>query len=213
MKKNIAILLFDDVEVLDFAGPYEVFAVADELRGYAVFNVFTVAENVGTIRARNGLKVVPHFSREDCPAPNVLVVPGGFGTRALLNKPALLEWLRLKAKHSDLVMSVCTCALVLAKAGLLDGLRATTHHESFELLRALAPRTEVLETERFVDNGRILTAAGISAGIDCSLHVVERLLGSETAENTARQMEYRRFVDHNPEARGPSHERRTLSES
>jgi transcriptional regulator GlxA family with amidase domain len=201
MKKNIAILLFDDVEVLDFAGPFEVFAVADELRGHAVFNVFTVAENIGTIRARNGLKVVPHFSREDCPAPHVLVVPGGFGTRALLNKPALLEWVRLKAKHAELVMSVCTGALVLAKAGLLDGLRATTHHRSFELLRSLAPRTQVMESERFVDNGRILTAAGISAGIDCSLHVVERMLGSETADDTARQMEYRRAVDPKSEAR------------
>lgn len=193
MKKNVAILLFDDVEVLDFAGPFEVFAVADELRGYAVFNVFTVAENIGTIRARNGLKVVPHFSREDCPVPHVLVVPGGFGTRALLNKPALLEWLRLKSKHAELVMSVCTGALVLAKAGLLEGLRATTHHHSFELLRTLAPRTEVVETERFVDNGHVLTAAGISAGIDCSLHAVGRLLGAETADETARQMEYRRI--------------------
>lgn len=192
MKKNVAILLFDDVEVLDFAGPFEVFAVADELRESTVFNVFTVAENIGTIRARNGLKVVPHFSREDCPAPQVLIVPGGFGTRALLNKPALLEWLRLKSKHAELVMSVCTGALVLAKAGLLDGLRATTHHKSFELLRSLAPCTEVVETERFVDNGHVLTAAGISAGIDCSLHAVGRLLGSEAADETAREMEYRR---------------------
>ncbi|MGH7957041.1 MAG: DJ-1/PfpI family protein [Opitutaceae bacterium] len=192
MKKNVAILLFDEVEVLDFAGPFEVFAVADELRGHAVFNVFTVAENLGTIRARNGLKVVPHFSREDCPAPQVLIVPGGFGTRALLNKPALLEWIRLKSKHAEIVMSVCTGALVLGKAGLLDGLRATTHHECFDQLRAVAPRTEVIETERFIDNGRILTAAGISAGIDCSLHVIERLLGSESAQITARYMEYRR---------------------
>lgn len=192
MKKNIAILLFDDVEVLDFAGPFEVFAVADGLRGNTMFNVFTVAENVGTVRARHGLKVVPHFAREDCPPPHVLIVPGGFGTRALLHKPALLEWIRLKAKHAELVMSVCTGALVLGKAGLLDGLRATTHHGSFELLRDVAPHTEVVETVRFVDNGRILTAAGISAGIDCSLHVVERLLGAETADSTARQMEYRR---------------------
>jgi len=192
MKKNVAILIFDDVEVLDFAGPFEVFAVADELRGHAVLNVFTVAENVGTVRARNGLKIVPHFAREECPPPHVLVVPGGFGTRALLHKPALLEWVQLKAKHAELVMSVCTGALVLGKAGLLDGLRATTHHNSFELLRSVAPRTEVLENERFVDNGRIVTAAGISAGIDASLHVVGRLLGSETADETARHMEYRR---------------------
>jgi transcriptional regulator GlxA family with amidase domain len=190
MRRNVAILLFDEVEVLDFAGPFEVFAVADELRGHEAFNVFTVAENIETIRARNGLKVVPHFSRESCPSPHVLIVPGGAGTRPLLNKPALLEWLRLKAKHAELTMSVCTGALVLAKAGLLAGLRATTHHDCYDLLRELAPNTEVVTDTRFVDNDRILTAAGISAGIDCSLHVVERLLGANTAAETARHMEY-----------------------
>jgi transcriptional regulator GlxA family with amidase domain len=192
MRRNVAILLFDEIEVLDFAGPFEVFAVTDELCGHETFNVFTFAENMGTIRARNGLKVVPHYTRENCPVPHLLIVPGGAGTRPLLNKPAFLEWIQKRAAKSELTMSVCTGALVLAKAGLLDGLRATTHHECFELLRELAPRTEIVETERFVDNGRILTAAGISAGIDCSLHVVERLLGADTANNTARYMEYRR---------------------
>jgi transcriptional regulator GlxA family with amidase domain len=192
VKRNVAILLFDDVEVLDFAGPFEVFAVTDELRGHDTFNVFTVAENIGTIRARNGLKVVPHFTREACPPPHVLIVPGGFGTRALLNKTALLEWLRLRTKHAEMLISVCTGALVLAKAGLLEGLRATTHHECFGLLRELAPGTEIVETERFIDNGKILTAAGISAGIDCALHAVERLLGRDAADTTARYMEYRR---------------------
>ena len=192
MKKNIAILLFDDVEVLDFAGPFEVFAVTDELRGNDTFNVFAFAENVGTIRTRNGLKVIPHFSREDCPQPQVLIIPGGFGTRALLHKPALLEWIQKRAAKAELTMSVCTGALVLAKAGLLDGLRATTHYKRLDLLRELAPHTEIVDTERFVDNGRIITAAGISAGIDASLHVVERLLGREAAEETARHMEYRR---------------------
>jgi transcriptional regulator GlxA family with amidase domain len=192
MKKNVAILLFDEIEVLDFAGPFEVFAVTDELRGHDTFNVFTVGENVGTVRARNGLKVVPTYVVENCPVPHVLVVPGGFGTRALLNKPALLEWIRLRSAASELTMSVCTGSLVLAKTGMLDGLRATTHHECFDLLRELAPRTEIVETERFIDNGRILTAAGISAGIDCSLHVVERLLGADAAAATARYMEYRR---------------------
>ena len=192
MKRNVAILLFDEVEVLDFAGPFEVFAVTDELRDHDTFNVFTFAENLGTVRARNGLKVVPHFARESCPPPHVLIIPGGFGTRALLNKPALLEWLRLKAKHAEMLMSVCTGALVLAKAGLLDGLRATTHHECFGLLRELAPQAEIVETERFTDNGKILTAAGISAGIDCALHAIERLVGRDAAESTARYMEYRR---------------------
>jgi transcriptional regulator GlxA family with amidase domain len=129
LKRNVAILLFDEIEVLDFAGPFEVFAVTDELRGYATFNVFTVAENIGTIRARNGLQVIPDYARENCPPPHVLIIPGGFGTRALLHKPALLEWVRQKARHAELVMSVCTGSLVLGQAGLLDGLRATTHHE------------------------------------------------------------------------------------
>ncbi|MEO5957739.1 MAG: DJ-1/PfpI family protein [Opitutaceae bacterium] len=192
MKRNVAILIFDEVEVLDFAGPFEVFGVADALHGNDRFNVFTFAESPGTVRARNGLKVVPTFTLENCPAPHVLVVPGGFGTRALLQKPALLEWLRTKSRTTEITMSVCTGSLLLAKAGLLHGLRATTHHGSFELLRSLAPQTEVLEDARFVDNGHILTAAGISAGIDCSLHVVERLLGAEAATATARHMEYRR---------------------
>jgi transcriptional regulator GlxA family with amidase domain len=192
MKKNVAILLFDDVEVLDFAGPFEVFSVTDELRGYGTFNVYTIAEQPGTVRARNGLKVVPDYPLDRCPPPDVLIVPGGFGTRALLKKPALLEWLRIRSRDAEITFSVCTGSIVLGQAGLLDGLRATTHHECFELLRSVAPRTQVIETERYVDNGRVLTAAGISAGIDCALHIVERLLGADAAVATARYMEYRR---------------------
>jgi transcriptional regulator GlxA family with amidase domain len=190
MKKNVAILLFDDVEVLDFAGPFEVFAVTDELSGYETFNVFTVADGAGTVRARNGLKVVPHYTLEQCPPPHVLIIPGGFGTRALLRKPAFLEWVRVRARTAELTLSVCTGALVLAQLGLLDGLKATTHHECLGLLRELAPAAQVVDDERFVDNGSILTAAGISAGIDCSLHVIQRLLGAHAATATARYMEY-----------------------
>lgn len=192
MKKNIAILLFDDVEVLDFAGPFEVFAVTNELLGNDTFEVFTVAEGIGTVRARNGLKLVPHYTLEQCPAAHLLVIPGGFGTRALLRKPAFLEWVRIRARSAEIVMSVCTGALVLAQLRLLDGLKATTHHECLDLLRELAPNTTIMADLRFVDNGRIITAAGISAGIDCSLHVVERLLGSDAAATTARYMEYQR---------------------
>ncbi len=192
MKKNIAILLFDDVEVLDFAGPFEVFAVTNELRGNDTFDVFTVAEGVGTVRARNGLKLVPHYTLEQCPTAHLLVIPGGFGTRALLKRPAFLEWVRIRARSAEIVMSVCTGALVLAQLRLLDGLKSTTHHECLDLLRELAPATEVMPDARFIDNGRIITAAGISAGIDCSLHVVERLLGSDAATKTARYMEYQR---------------------
>ena len=192
VKRNVAIFIFDDVEVLDFAGPFEVFAVADELQGGETFSVFTVAESPGTVRARHGLKVVPTYTLENCGSPDVLVVPGGIGTRPLLGKPALLEWLRLKTKRAELVMSICTGALILAKAGLLDGLRVTTHAGALQLLAELAPRATVDATTRFHDNGKIITAAGISAGIDASLHAVARFLGEPAAIATAAHMEYRR---------------------
>jgi transcriptional regulator GlxA family with amidase domain len=190
MKRNVAILIFDDVEVLDFAGPFEVFALTDELCHHEPFHTFMVATAPGSVRARNGLKVVPDFTLENCPPPHVLVIPGGSGTRPLLNKPALLEWLRTKARTAEIVMSVCTGALVLAKAGLLDGLRVTTHHTALDLLRELAPAATVDPSSRFHDHGKIITAAGISAGLDSSLHVVARLLNPAAAEATARQMEY-----------------------
>jgi transcriptional regulator GlxA family with amidase domain len=190
MKKTVAILLFPEVEVLDFAGPFEVFAVTDELRGYNTFQVITVAETSAPIRARNGLRVLPDYTLATCPKPDLLIIPGGFGTRALLKNEPVLTWLRTQAASAELVMSVCTGAFLLAKLGLLDGLRATTHHECLGELRALAPAATLDATARFHDNGKILTAAGISAGIDCSLHVVARLLGPAAAAATARYMEY-----------------------
>jgi len=192
MRRHVAILCFDDVEVLDFAGPFEVFAVTDELQGRAVFNTFLVAESPGPFRAVNGLRAVPDFTLEGAPAPDVLVVPGGQGTRALLRKPALLEWVRTRSARAGITLSVCTGALVLAGAGLLAGRRVTTHHECLDELRALAPDAVVDGSRRFHDNGAIVTAAGISAGIDASLHVVARLLGAAAAERTMAYMEYGR---------------------
>lgn len=176
--------------MLDFAGPFEVFAVANELTGFETFHTFTVAELPGSVRARNGLKVMPDFTVETAPPPHVLVVPGGAGTRPLLRKPAVLEWIRQRARKAEAVASVCTGALVLAQAGLLNNLRATTHHENFAELAELAPNTDIVEDARFIDNGQVLTAAGIAAGIDLSLHLVARLLGDEAARRTARYMEY-----------------------
>lgn len=190
MRRTTAILLFDDVEVLDFAGPFEVFAVTDELAGHATFNVVTVAETPGTVRARNGLKLVPDHTFASAPEPQILIVPGGVGTRALLKQPAVIEWVRRRARHAEIVASVCTGSLVLARAGLLDGLDVTTHHENLSNLAALAPAARVHGDRRFFDHGRIATAAGISAGIDLSLHLVARLHGPATAERTARYMEY-----------------------
>jgi len=193
MKRNVAILVFPDVEVLDFAGPFEVFAVTDELRGHDTFNTFTVAASPSAVRARNGLKILADFTPENCPKPQLLIVPGGYGTRAVLKQPALLEWLRVKARDAELVMSVCSGALVLAQLGLLDGLRVTTHFELLGLLAEMAPQATVDGSKRFHDNGHVLTAAGISAGIDCSLHVVGRLLGEAAVARTAQYMEYRRM--------------------
>ena len=124
-RRNVVILLFDDVEVLDFAGPFEIFAVTDELRGHDTFNVITAAESPASIRARDGLVVVPDVVLESCPTPHVLIIPGGAGTRRLMLKTGVLDWIAAKAKSAELVMSVCTGALVLGKINLLDGLRAT----------------------------------------------------------------------------------------
>jgi transcriptional regulator GlxA family with amidase domain len=192
MKKNVALLLFDNVEVLDFAGPFEVFAVANELHDNSVFNICTLGLTRGTVRTVNGLKIMPEYTLEDCPQPQVILLPGGAGTRPLLNQPALLEWLRIKSRTAEIVASICTGALLLGKAGLLDGLRITTHHQCLDELRAVAPNAIVDPSRRFHDNGKFCTAAGISAGIDLSLYLVARLLGSEAADQTATHMEYER---------------------
>jgi transcriptional regulator GlxA family with amidase domain len=192
MRKTIALLLFDEVEVLDFAGPFEVFSVTDELADHQAFRVLTVGVKPGPVRARNGLRVLPEATLESCPAAEILIVPGGFGTRALLREPAVIDWVRTRALAAEQTLSVCTGALVLAQAGLLDGLRVTTHHELLADLARLAPKATVDPSQRFHDNGRILTAAGISAGIDCSLHLVARLRGEDAARRTAAYMEYQR---------------------
>ena len=188
--RNLAILLFDDAEVLDFCGPFEVFSVANRQTDPPAFNVFTVAEKLEPIMARNGLSVNPHHTLAGCPPPDLLLVPGGLGTRTEMNNAPLTEWIRQTAENAELVLSVCTGSLLLGKAGLLDGLGASTHHGAFDLLREIAPKATVHEDRRFVDNGKVITSAGIAAGIDMSLHVVERLLGTDVALATARHMEY-----------------------
>jgi transcriptional regulator GlxA family with amidase domain len=192
MTRRVTILLFDDVEVLDFAGPFEVFSVAGRRagRGDPVFVVSTVAASSRPIVARNGLTVVPHFTIADCPPAEILVVPGGYGSRALLADGELLGWVRRRDAEAELTLSVCTGALVLGAAGLLDGLEATTHHGALDELRRWAPAATNRPEARIVDNGRIILSGGISAGIDMSLHIVARLLGMEQAVETARYMEY-----------------------
>ncbi|MDF0556224.1 DJ-1/PfpI family protein [Kamptonema sp. UHCC 0994] len=192
--KKVAIFIFDDAEVLDFAGPFEVFSVTSELNNREPFAVCTVAEKSGAISARNGLSINPDYTILNCPQPDILIVPGGMGTRILMNHQPVIDWIKSCAKTAELVLSVCTGSLLLAKAGLLEGLEATTHHKAFDLLIEIAPNTTVVKDLRFVDNGRIITSGGISAGIDMSLYVVGRLLGKEKAEQTAKHMEYKQLT-------------------
>jgi transcriptional regulator GlxA family with amidase domain len=186
----VAITVFPEVEVLDFAGPFEVFAVAAEQVQPAPWRVAIVAATRAPVRARGGLEIVPAFGFADCPEPEILVVPGGYGTRALVRDSVSIEWIRTRAAAAPLVLSVCTGALVLAAAGLLEGLAATTHASALDRLAAAAPHTRVQAGVRFVDNGRLVTAAGIAAGIDAALHLVARRLGPAVAARTAAYMEY-----------------------
>lgn len=190
MPRNVAILLFDEVEVLDFAGPFEVFGVTGRNAPEKPFNVYTVAEKPGTISARNKLIVTPTYTFANCPKPDILVVPGGYGTRPLLNSPTVLDWIKSISQATELTLSVCTGALLLGKIGLLDGHDSTTHYGSYDLLKEVAPATTVRPGARYVDNGHVVTSAGISAGIDMALHIVARLLGKDTALETAQHMEY-----------------------
>jgi len=186
----VQVLLFDDVEVLDFAGPFEVFAVTGLRTGPAPFQVETVGLTAAPIRARNGLQVQPSLSIERSGPCDVLVIPGGYGTRREMHNEVLLAWIRRQAESARVILSVCTGSLLLARAGLLDGLDATTHHGAFDELAAASPTTRVQRGRRMVDNGKIVTSAGISAGIDAALHVVGRLLGRGAATETAAYMEY-----------------------
>ncbi|MGB3401929.1 MAG: DJ-1/PfpI family protein [Microcoleaceae cyanobacterium] len=190
MTKNVAILLFNEVEVLDFAGPFEVFSITKSPGGDSLCNVYTVAETTQPILARNHLSINPDYTLENHPAPDIVIIPGGFGSRAALKQPNIIKWVQKSAQQAELVLSVCTGSLILAKAGLLNGLSATTHHHAFEELRQLAPQTTVITDQRFVDNDKILTSGGISAGIDLSFYVIAKLYGEAVAIQTAQYMEF-----------------------
>jgi transcriptional regulator GlxA family with amidase domain len=190
MTRRVAVLLFDNVEVMDFAGPFEVFGVSGQREGKNLFDVYTVSRESKPVMARNNLSINPDYSFRDCPRPDILVVPGGFGTRREKHNLSVLEFIKQQTEQAERVLSVCSGALLLAKAGLLDGLHATTHRGALTELRGDAPTAIVLETARVVDNGKIVLSAGISAGIDAALYLVADLHGSDQASETAVHMEY-----------------------
>jgi transcriptional regulator GlxA family with amidase domain len=152
--------------------------------------VYTVAEKAGPVQARYGLSVNPGFTLADCPPPDILLVPGGRGTRREIHNQSLINWVRTQAGRVELLLSVCTGALILAQAGLLDGLSATTHFLAFDELKQLAPLITCCPDDRYVDNGQIILSAGVSAGIDMALYVIGRLLGVNQAAETARYIQY-----------------------
>ena len=189
-QRNIAIFIFDDVEVLDFAGPFEVFNVTGEVINPAPFNTYTVALTEEPIKARGKLSINPHWSIDNCPSPNIILLPGGDGRRRLMKDERVLSWIARHVDNLEKLLSVCTGAFYIAQSGLLNGLSATTHHGAFPEFKETFPNITLIEDKRFVENGKIITAGGISAGIDMSLYVVEQLLGKEKLALTLKEMEW-----------------------
>ncbi|MBB3179367.1 DJ-1/PfpI family protein [Variovorax sp. Sphag1AA] len=193
--RRVAILAFDDVEALDLAGPYEVFTTATrmQLRGAPsappLFEVACVARTNAPVRMRAGLSILPSFTFADAPPPDVLIVPGGVVDGAMACVETI-GWIANASREAELVASVCTGAFLLAEARVIEGGPVTTHWEDIADLRQRFPKLEVQENVRWVDRGRIVTSAGITAGIDMSLHLVSRLAGEALAQRTAKQMDF-----------------------
>ena len=194
-RKRVGILVFPEVEVLDFCGPYEVFSTTrlrEERRREepSPFEVLVLAETAEPVVATGGLRVIPDATLDACPALQILVVPGGWGTRKEMGNRRLLDWIAERAREVETLTSVCTGAMLLGKAALLDGRRATTHWRSLEWMRESFPAVAVERALHVVEDGNVFTSAGISAGIDMALRVVARHFGEGVGRATARHMEY-----------------------
>ncbi len=194
-RKRVGITIFNDIEVLDFCGPFEVLSVTrlDEERRRdepSPFEVLLVAQSTEPVTTTGGMKVLPHSSFDNCPPLDILVVPGGWGTRAEMKNGVMLAFVQARAAEVESLTSVCTGSLILGNAGLLDGLRATTHWRSLGLMQQLFPKVAVDTQSHVVEDGKVLTSAGISAGIDMALRLVMRYCGEPVARATARHMEY-----------------------
>jgi transcriptional regulator GlxA family with amidase domain len=194
-RKRVGIVIFDNIEVLDFCGPFEVFSVTrvneDKRREESSpFEVLLVAEKSDTVTTTGGMRVIPDYSFATCPKLDILVVPGGWGTRREIENPVMLDWLRGHAPQVETLTSVCTGSMLLGFAGLLDGRHATTHWRSLDWMRDSFPAVKVEYGQHVVEDGRVFTSAGISAGIDMALKVVARYCGEPIARATARHMEY-----------------------
>lgn len=193
---NVGIFIYDDIEVLDLGGPFEVFSVAARIKprlepgSQPPFNIFTIGETTAPVHARGGLIVTPAFSFADHPPIDLLLIPGGI-VSAELKKENVIHWIATTSAKAKITASVCTGSFLLAKAELLDGKRATTHWSDIDEMKSMFPNVTVEKDVRWVDQGHIITSAGISAGIDMALHLVSRLDSESLALATAKQMDYR----------------------
>jgi transcriptional regulator GlxA family with amidase domain len=186
MKRTFAIMIFENAEELDFAGPWEVFGGLSKWRP-DLCSAFIVSENGGTVRCAKGMRVVADYSFETAPRADILIVPGGQGRKVEVNNSRAIEFIRQHAASAEITASVCTGAFLLQRAGLLSGKRATTYWSAMDELRSLG--VDVVD-KRWVDEGNVITAAGVSAGIDMSLHLVGRLWGPETARKVQQSIQY-----------------------
>ncbi len=194
--KQLGILIFDDVEVLDFAGPFEVFSVANQLSGYTLLEVHTFSQTTLPIRARNGLQVVPDHSISSLPTLDYVVLPGGDGTKKVVQNTSIIEEIKQRVLSSEWTMTVCSGSRILGKAGFLEQNPYCTHHEVYESIQELVPSALPQPDLRYIQtDDRIWTAAGISAGIDLALHLTEVTFGKELALATAIYMEYTPYLD------------------
>lgn len=188
--RNVGILIFNDVEVMDFCGPFEVFSVADKVNQDNPFNVFTISEKLDPVYAANNLCVNAKYSIDNCPELDILIIPGGQGARREINNKTILDWIKSNYPRLELLLTVCTGSAIVGKCGLLNGMTVTTHHAALDLLRKAAPDAKVVSGKRYIDNGKIITSGGVSSGIDMSLYVIGKLLGEETVQKTIDLMEY-----------------------
>lgn len=186
---NIAIVIYPQAEVLDFSGPYEVFATANRLAGGTFCQTFLVSEHGGIVEARGAYQVVANYSFANCPPIDCLIVVGGVHTQQMSN-PQLLAWLKAQSKEIKQLASVCTGVFLLAQAGLLAQQTVTTHWEDIAELKQLFPTLTVVEDVRWVDQGDFVSSAGISAGMDMSLFLVSKWHSLDLAEKTAKQMDF-----------------------
>lgn len=183
--RHLGIVLYDRFELLDVAGPAEIFgSVGPRLK------LVMIAENAGPVRSTQGVAMNADYSYQDAPPLDLILVPGGIGTLKMLRNKPLHDWLHARVPDAEIVMSVCSGSGILATAGILDGRKATTNKQSYRLITAWGPKVEWIKEARWVDDGNIVTSSGVSAGMDMALHVVQRLHGEKTALRIADGTEY-----------------------